>query len=370
MRRVVVLLGLVFTFVQPAYAQADTLCFSGVPGIDACIQGRFLKYWQDNGGLRVFGYPLSAATMEPNRDTGQSYYTQWFERNRFEYHPENNPPYDVLLGRLGADRLVQIGRNWQAEPRANGPQDRCLWFPETGHNVCDQRPGYDGPGQGFATTFEGLSGAPAPLCYNSDSRGCGIAFYGLPLTEPRIETNASGDAVETQWFERARFEWHVQSDGYGIVLFGLLGDEVHGNAPAPGPYPSSVGHVGQRMVQGVTALTLVQKATGQRGRNHSGSIYTPPPGFYLVVVEMVEENIGTMTHDYNRFNYTMKDVDGVQYEQPTGFYPDFEMGSGQLAPGEKIHAVIPFEVRLGAQHLVLNYDFYGSSGSRIQISLD
>jgi hypothetical protein len=26
---------------------------------------------------------------------------QYFERARFEYHPENQPPYDVLLGLLG-----------------------------------------------------------------------------------------------------------------------------------------------------------------------------------------------------------------------------------------------------------------------------
>jgi hypothetical protein len=31
------------------------------------------------------------------------YLTQWFERAKFEYHPENKAPYDVLLGRLGAE---------------------------------------------------------------------------------------------------------------------------------------------------------------------------------------------------------------------------------------------------------------------------
>src|SRR3712207_8635843 len=49
----------------------------------------------------VFGYPLTAAATEVNRDTGQPYLTQWFERNRFELHTENQAPYDVLLGRLG-----------------------------------------------------------------------------------------------------------------------------------------------------------------------------------------------------------------------------------------------------------------------------
>jgi hypothetical protein len=30
---------------------------------------------------------------------------QYFERNRFEHHPGNPPPYDVLLGRLGAELM-------------------------------------------------------------------------------------------------------------------------------------------------------------------------------------------------------------------------------------------------------------------------
>jgi len=31
------------------------------------------------------------------------------ERNRFEYHPENASPYDILLGLLGRQELVSRG---------------------------------------------------------------------------------------------------------------------------------------------------------------------------------------------------------------------------------------------------------------------
>jgi len=34
---------------------------------------------------------------------------QWFERARFEYHPNNPNPYKVLLGRLAADRVDAFG---------------------------------------------------------------------------------------------------------------------------------------------------------------------------------------------------------------------------------------------------------------------
>ena len=50
--------------------------------------------------MAVFGFPITAVAIEVNRDTGEPYLTQWFERNRLELHPENQPPYDVLLGRL------------------------------------------------------------------------------------------------------------------------------------------------------------------------------------------------------------------------------------------------------------------------------
>ncbi|MBA3944360.1 MAG: hypothetical protein H0X37_07330 [Herpetosiphonaceae bacterium] len=85
--------------------------------------------------MPVFGYPLTEPRDELNQDTGKHYRTQWFERARFEYHPENRPPYDVLLGRLGAD---QFAANGLPATREAGPKLGCLWFPQTSHTVCDQ----------------------------------------------------------------------------------------------------------------------------------------------------------------------------------------------------------------------------------------
>ena len=53
-------------------AQGTPLCFPGVPGITNCIEGRFRQYWEQNGGIAVFGYPVTAAANEVNRDTGQT----------------------------------------------------------------------------------------------------------------------------------------------------------------------------------------------------------------------------------------------------------------------------------------------------------
>jgi len=39
--------------------------------------------------------------MTETLSDGKQYQVQWFERARFELHPENDAPYDVLLGLLG-----------------------------------------------------------------------------------------------------------------------------------------------------------------------------------------------------------------------------------------------------------------------------
>ncbi len=65
------------------------------------LSGAFLGYWQEHGGLALFGYPIS----EPVQEGG--YLVQYFERNRFELHPEADAAYRVQLGLLGRDLLAQ-----------------------------------------------------------------------------------------------------------------------------------------------------------------------------------------------------------------------------------------------------------------------
>lgn len=68
-------------------------------------------YWEDKGGLPVFGYPLSEAFQEKSATDGKTYLVQYFERNRLEYHPENKgTPNEVLLGLLG---MQEYGRRYR-----------------------------------------------------------------------------------------------------------------------------------------------------------------------------------------------------------------------------------------------------------------
>ncbi len=69
------------------------------------ISPDILAYWQAHGGLEQFGYPISAEFAEQLGD-GQTYTAQYFERARFERHPENDPPYNILLGQFGRQILA------------------------------------------------------------------------------------------------------------------------------------------------------------------------------------------------------------------------------------------------------------------------
>lgn len=81
---------------QPAPSDA-ALWF---PETGHSIGGGFRAFWEANGGLAIFGYPLTDELQEDGM------IVQYFERAVFEFHPENQDPYRVLLRRLGADALA------------------------------------------------------------------------------------------------------------------------------------------------------------------------------------------------------------------------------------------------------------------------
>jgi hypothetical protein len=186
------------------------------------IAGRIRTFWEQNGGLPVFGLPITA--QQDEQIEGKPLQVQWFERNRLELHPENPRPYDVLIGRLGADRLAQQGRDWFTFAKSEA-QASCRFFPETGHNICG-----DMLAAWRASGLE-LDGR------RSKSEAENLALFGLPLSDAQTETIA-GKEYSMQWFERARFELHPENKPPYHVLLGLLGNEVHGPAkPVSAPVP-------------------------------------------------------------------------------------------------------------------------------------
>ena len=88
-----------------ADGRANGACVT-FPETGKAVCDRFLEYWQANGGLAQQGLPLTDPFVEVNPTDGKPYTVQYFERARFELHPENQPPHDVLLGLLGREQLL------------------------------------------------------------------------------------------------------------------------------------------------------------------------------------------------------------------------------------------------------------------------
>jgi uncharacterized protein YkwD len=76
------------------------------------LSNGFLYYWQSHGGLYQFGYPLSEEIQETSPTDGVRRAVQYFQRARFEYHPDlAGTPYEVSLGHLGRQLLEAKGQS-------------------------------------------------------------------------------------------------------------------------------------------------------------------------------------------------------------------------------------------------------------------
>jgi spore germination protein YaaH len=172
-----------------------------VPQTRHTIQGAFLRYWNDNGGVSRFGFPLTEEFSEVSTSDGQQYVVQYFERARLEHHPENRgTPYEVLLGHVGRWAMIASG----VEPTDRlAPTPEGRYFAETGQVIRF----------GFLAYWEANGG---------------LMQFGLPLTGEFEERNPEdGNTYTVQYFERARFEYHPENRGTPYeVLLGHLGRQM------------------------------------------------------------------------------------------------------------------------------------------------
>jgi uncharacterized protein YkwD len=88
-----------------------------VPETQHSISGGFLSFWAENGGVPVFGLPISEEFEETSATDGQTYTVQYFERARFEYHPEfAGTEWEVELGHLGSEAAHSAGVDCSSTP--------------------------------------------------------------------------------------------------------------------------------------------------------------------------------------------------------------------------------------------------------------
>lgn len=192
----------------PTRAATDVVYFSATGHY---LRGAFRDFWDKNGGLANFGYPLTEEYIDPQ--TGRVY--QYFERARFERAQPASTT--VELGHLGR-QLVGDRTFPTSAPVSNTKQRR--YFPETKHLVQ----------YGFKDVWE--------------SRG-GMRIFGLPLSDEVSEALGDGQMHTVQYFERARFEFWEDRPAGQRVLLSLLGRQFAPaslTAPlAPGAPPPPLG---------------------------------------------------------------------------------------------------------------------------------
>ncbi|HYO50103.1 MAG TPA: hypothetical protein VEW94_09660 [Chloroflexia bacterium] len=168
------------------------------PETGKTIRGIFLDYWQRNGNLAQQGYPISNVMGEISDLDGRIYTVQYFERAVFEYHPENQAPFNVLLSQLGTFQYKKKYPNGAPNQRAN-PDAGTRFFPETGKHL----------GGAFHYYWVNHGGLPQ---------------QGYPITEEFPEISPlDGKLYTVQYFERAVFEYHPENQPPFEVLLSQLG---------------------------------------------------------------------------------------------------------------------------------------------------
>ena len=148
------------------------------------VSGDFLEfYYTVLNPVELYGYPISVVF----RDATTQLIVQYFEKARFELHPENTDGSRVIVSKLG---------EYMYEPGAASPEPKnyaaCRTIPPTDFRVC----------YAFLSFFE--------------TNG-GVKQFGLPISNFELHR----DRV-VQYFERARLEWHPElPPGKRVVLADL-----------------------------------------------------------------------------------------------------------------------------------------------------
>jgi hypothetical protein len=174
-------------------AQTGERCFDET---GQCINGPIRDYWEQNGGLPVFGYPITPQRVETVE--GRTIPVQWFERDRLEIQANDT----ITAGRLGARLLELRGTPWESYSKVYSAPGGCRYFEPTKHSLCE----------------------PFLSYWNNNG---GLERFGYPITEPMQET--IGDWTgNVQYFERRRMEHHPENAGTDYeVQLGLLGKVVY-----------------------------------------------------------------------------------------------------------------------------------------------
>ena len=184
-------LGLVPRLLSPETAPATAACCGAryFPRTRHNLSGPFLAFWQHNGGLDLFGYPLTEPFVQ------DAHWSQATERFLLQ-----EDAGQVRVAPLG--RLLTASTAFPPVPPFVPTPDR-RYFPSTRHSLTGRF-----------------------LAYWQSHHG--VVLLGAPISEIVLEANGdgSGRRYQTQWFENGRLEYHPELAGTAYeVEVGQVGRE-------------------------------------------------------------------------------------------------------------------------------------------------
>lgn len=202
---VVLTLALLLGSLPALRAQSDVRFF---PETQHTLRGAFRVFWEANGDVEIFGFPITEEFTAPNGRI-----TQWFERARFELAQGGSTPV-VELGNLGLE--FTQGRIFPKSPPIQNTADR-RYIPQTQTIIQ----------YGFKEIWE--------------TRGA-ERIFGFPISNEIQEQLESGRWHTVQYFEKARFEYWPEFAPGRRVLISNLGRRLAPpalQAPAPPQGPTA-----------------------------------------------------------------------------------------------------------------------------------
>ena len=188
----IITLTLVLGGVRATHAQSDNSRY--FPETGHWVEGEFLaKYESVYNPELVFGNPITGKF----RDTIRLLEVQYFERARFELHPDGFPT--VKLTPLG-ELIYEPGHSLLLQPNTQG----CKIFQNSDIPVCFE----------FLSFFEAHGG---------------VSQFGFPISGFEIQ-----DGRIVQYFQKSCFEWHPELSPGNQVVISNLGRSyflIHGENP-------------------------------------------------------------------------------------------------------------------------------------------
>lgn len=255
---------------RPERAAPPAPCSSACelfPQTNHSLRGVFRRYWLAGGGLPVFGFPLSEELREVSAADGKSYTVQYFERARFEHHPEfAGSDYEVLLGHLGREALAARPNMAGLPPVAvpNAPSPARVIVLDPGHDRAT------GGAQGieYRDTLR-TALALKPLL---EARG-----YTVRLTRPDNETVLAADRAllppNPAGFDAGYLEGYAHATRI-LELAPDLAISIHYNAAPSGPGGGSTTYFSEQGgPQNARLAELVQREIAAALRDRG---YSPP----------------------------------------------------------------------------------------------